>query len=97
LRFQEWKLSGCIGGGPYQLSTGLGDVRSDSHVDSHSWQFFTFPASSSGHVANARRFNQSPLVARRIQFPQFVKLLKKFVYDHKFYDENEYFMYMENL
>jgi len=43
-------------------------------------------------------YNRLPVSIRvEPRFPQFVKLLKKFVYDNKFYDENEYFLFMGNL
>jgi len=42
--------------------------------------------------------NRSTVSIRvKFRFLQQVKLLKKFVYDHKFYHEDEYLMYMENL
>jgi len=50
------------------------------------------------HSSVARLYNRLPVSIRvEPRFPQFFQLLKKFVYDHKFYDENEYFTYMGNL
>jgi len=50
------------------------------------------------HSNVARLYKRLPVSIRvEPRFPQFVMLLKKSVYDHKFYDENECFWYMENL